>query len=293
MEKPNFKPMTKTELEMAKLMIQMLDTRAKKTKKNDAWFEPLNFVLFCEELGINRHKSRSYIKILHLSGHLNRRAVNKVGNEYTLNPDSKEMMGIIDSLISKPVKRVSKNMPIGNVLIKKEAAVAISIQEYVTFAKTLSPTAPAALGDNDSFKAKSALDHLIRHSVCKHHTARYYIRYLHGRGFLERIKRGWYRVASVNSTKKPKKVTPKVVKVSEPSKEIKQIQKKCLRVTYGEKQMLNKIENLERQVLDLNQVVTSMHMTMSEMLTAVKEKPLNLSNLFKRKMVPKTQLMKG
>jgi len=298
MEKPKLKPMTKTELEMAKNIIIMLDARAKKTKKNDAWFLPKEFVEFCKGIDITNHKSRSFIKVLHLSGHLNRVAVNKLANKYTLNPDSIEMMSIIGSLITPAIKKVSKNMPIGTKLTEKEAAVGLEIRKYVEFAKTLRSTSPSALFKDGSFQAKNVVNHLVRHSICKHNNARYYIRYLHGRGFLKRVKRGVYKIADVKSIKKPQKVKNSDCQGGwqggwEATPEIKAVQKKCVKVTYGEKQMLNKMDEMQNQMTDMSQTISGLHMVVSELTLGAKKKELTLHNLFKRKLTPKTQLVKG
>jgi len=291
------KGMTETQKEMAKLVIMMLDKRARKSNYNYAYFLPKEYVEYCKGFDINSHKLRSFMKHLHLDGHLTREKVHGACYKYTPNPDSKEMMKIIESLIEKPEKKeTSKNTPVGTKLTEKEGAVAVRIQEYVNFAKTYKPNSKFALFHGAGFKAKNAINYLVRHSVCNEAQAKYYIIYLHGRGFLTRMKRGVYAITGSKESPILQKIPPIVERVEKVSDEIKQTQKKCLKITYGEKQIMNTISALQEEVNELTKSIRGIHMLLAEMGAAMGEKiqhKLNLQNLFKHKSAPRTQIVKN
>jgi len=280
------KPLTKTQSEMASHIITMLKERADRNKVDDVFFAPKEYVTYCAVFDINTHKSRSFIKQLHLNGHLIREKVHGKAYKYTPNGESKAIVELIDNIVAREVKtkiqksansKILKKTEVG-ILTPKETLVASSIQKIIKYT-----------GSN-TIKSSALISQLIKLEVCGNEfQVRHFIKCLHDKKFLVRLERGIYGIAS-----KPK---PKVEKVNTPSPEIKQSQpQQCLKVTYGEKQIMNTVHALQNEVSELRTTLRNIESYFREILPNIKHQSdaqMTLQNIFRKKSIPDTQRIKG
>jgi len=278
------KELTPIQLEMATHIINMLKRRSEQTKTDNVYFNPKEYVDFCGKNGVNHHKARSFIKQLHLSGHLKREQVHGKAYKYTPNNESKPMMKLVKKVVKViPVKPKRTEKKVNSELTKKETEVCRYLIKLVS-------------KRNDSiFKAKDIVEQLKRFGITDVNS-RYYIKGLTKKGILTKQSFGVYEV-SVKLLKRLDKIPVKQVKETSP--EIRQAAKetaKCVKITYGEKQIMNTVKALQDEVDDLHTTLRGIHAFLIELSSSLSEKSqaqLTLQNLFKKKSIPPTQRIKG